>query len=715
MTHPSSPPRAALWFAVTLASLASSCANPARCVGTDCLSPAYTPAPVPASLDASFDDPILLTVAAPRARTHYLGDQGYSLARDASGVISLVTASAGSMGLAFAIGDTVYAREADYAAPVRIVHTASDAMVYAFSLGRGIDVEVRFVVATSRVASADVWLHNTQGGDTTVSLRPWLRRCNGLDAPTPMRGGVTVRHHLQIDPLLRAAGQGTFVTDFAGALQTDGDSAPWAALTTCGETLLADVSAIARTEPLAASATPPTRVGMVSLRRDVTVPGNGWTRVRVRRGQVPLDTAATLSAELQTAASLDTDTALRDGVARLANIPALPGLTREQQLVYRSSFVLLDQLMMPAEGHMAHDYYLFSREPTWWFSSLGQHAHESLSMILMSRMRPDDAMGSQRVFFENIDPTDYLPYNIGPVVTQTARHTASPPMVSLVAWEIYRNAHDATFLADAYDAGVRLNRFWVQQRDTDHNGLCEWGGYAVSESVRDLHNVIWDEVAPPEQLEAIDLNSWLVLDEQALANMADALGRPTEAQGWRDAASARAARINATMWDEATGFYYHVSRADHSFSFAHPDDLKRLEISGFMPLWAGIVPDARRPRLMAHLLSPAEFWRANGIPGLAATDRSYDPHASTCCRWNGPVWVQWQFLMARALVAAGDRAHAQELTRNVLAAVSAQLRAVHQFRELYSPDDAAENNQSMPNYIWSSMVALMMLENGLGP
>ena len=34
-------------------------------------------------------------------------------------------------------------------------------------------------------------------------------------------------------------------------------------------------------------------------------------------------------------------------------------------------------------------------------------------------------------------------------------------------------------------------------RDSDHDGLCEWGGHAVLESVRDGYVAAWDQVGWP--------------------------------------------------------------------------------------------------------------------------------------------------------------------------------------------------------------------------
>jgi glycogen debranching enzyme len=366
--------------------------------------------------------------------------------------------------------------------------------------------------------------------------------------------------------------------------------------------------------------------------------------------------------------------------------------------------------MMPAEGRLGHDYFLFSREPTFWFGRLGEHIHEGLAMILLARLDPRAAMDALRVFMDRVEADGYLPYNIGPVVEQTALRTASAPLFSYVASEVAAETRDRDFLRQAYETGAKLHRFWREQRDVDGDGLCEWGGYGKTESVRDLENVIWENVADPHLLEGLDCNSFLVMEEKSLARMAAALGLAAEAAEWTARAEARAALVNALMWDEETGFYYHVTRDGHSMSHRAPGDLKRMEVQGFLPLWAGIVPPARLSRILSRLTDPSLFWRDFGVTGLAVNDPYYSPEPSRCCRWNGPVWVPWQFLLMRGLLGVGEVERARELTAKTLAAVAAQLKVVHQFRELYHPDDARVANRSMPNYIWSAMAALMLLE-----
>jgi neutral trehalase len=76
--------------------------------------------------------------------------------------------------------------------------------------------------------------------------------------------------------------------------------------------------------------------------------------------------------------------------------------------------------------------------------------------------------------------------------------------------------------------------------------------------------------------------------------------------------------------------------------------------------------------------------------------------------------VPWQWLLVRGLRGYGEQALADEIVARTKASVIAELGRDHQFRELYDADDPARPNASMPNYVWSSMAALMMLEQA-GP
>ena len=161
------------------------------------------------------------------------------------------------------------------------------------------------------------------------------------------------------------------------------------------------------------------------------------------------------------------------------------------------------------------------------------------------------------------------------------------------------------------------------------------------------------------------------------------------------------------MWDPEDRFYYHVSSADHSFRF-EGESLKRKELIGFLPMWARVATKERANELVKELQNPASFWRTYGVPTLAANDPHYTPFVDGCCRWNGPVWLLWNFEVMEGLKNYGYEKQAHDLGEKMLLAVTTQLRKNHRFWESYSPDYPVLESPS--NYIWDSIMAKVLME-----
>jgi neutral trehalase len=98
----------------------------------------------------------------------------------------------------------------------------------------------------------------------------------------------------------------------------------------------------------------------------------------------------------------------------------------------------------------------------------------------------------------------------------------------------------------------------------------------------------------------------LVMEARSLAFMARALG--VDAESWETDYLHRSALIREAFWDESTGFFYNADKADNDFSYRLPNDLKRREISSFLPLWAGIADSVTAKRVMETYLLGG-MWR----------------------------------------------------------------------------------------------------------
>jgi len=376
------------------------------------------------------------------------------------------------------------------------------------------------------------------------------------------------------------------------------------------------------------------------------------------------------------------------------------------ELLYISGFNMMKQVFYPPEDKSSYNYYVFSREPTWGWGHGGQVFHESLTMAAYALFDPLGAMNSQRVYSQRQYENGYINYRTGSYLDEIIEFndqlTSSAPWYNFQNWEIYEISNDKAFLEEMYSSGTKFYNFYISNRDQDGDGLCEWGGHAILESVRDASVAVWDEVGWPSEFEGLDVNCMLVMEAKSLEKMAFELGLSEEAKNWKNDWERRSKLINDTFWDAKSGFYYHVDRKDNDFTYKNEDDLMRQEIIGFLPLWAGIASKQQADRLVKILKDREKFWRKYGIPSLAADDSFYNSKGY----WNGPVWVEWNYLIVNGLLDYGFVNEARELTHNVAEGMIIQLKENHNLWEFYSPDEPWAGYHK--TYIWAGIINRML-------
>ena len=437
-------------------------------------------------------------------------------------------------------------------------------------------------------------------------------------------------------------------------------------------------------------------------------PGESY-RLREMRGFARNEAERT--AVLEKAASLqqtDLQPFMTENETLFEKIPPLKTDDPEMQLLYYSAFSLMRQVMLPPENKSSFNWYVFSREPTWGWGHGGQVFHESLTMLAYAFMDPLSAMNSQRVYRERQYENGYINYRTGAYLDEIIEHngqlTSSAPWYAWQNWMVYQITGDKKFLAEMYQSSKAFFEYYTSQRDSDGDGLYEWGAHAVLECVRDALVAVWDEVDWPTNFEGVDVNAMLVMEAKSLAEMAEALGETKEAQKWRQFAAELSAKINKVFWDKSTGFFYNVDKNDHDFTWKTTDDLKRREIIGFLPLWAGIVSKSRVDTLIQTLTDTSRFWRKYGVPSLSADDAYYNPKGY----WNGPVWVEWDYLIHYGLLEYGYKDLARELTERVARNMIEQLKKDHNLWEFYSPDEQWAGYHK--TYIWAGIINRMLLD-----
>lgn len=255
------------------------------------------------------------------------------------------------------------------------------------------------------------------------------------------------------------------------------------------------------------------------------------------------------------------------------------------------------------------------------------------------------------------------------------------------------------WLVDYYPKIVKYENCWYERYDKDKNNLCVW--YNADHSGMDNQN---SRVINGLIDEGVDLNCYLYREFCALSELANILGKKEDKALFDQKAEMVKKAINELLWDEETGFYY--DRLENT------GKLNKVKgISGFTPLYAGIVPQNRAERMVKeHLLNEKEFWAKYPINTLAQNEAGYDQSGaqppSGHCNWNGTTWIPFNYMIFHGLLEYGYNDIAKELAYKTFDLVYRQ----NQFTREYYNSDTGEGYGRNPFYGWSTLAYFMPLE-----
>lgn len=256
-----------------------------------------------------------------------------------------------------------------------------------------------------------------------------------------------------------------------------------------------------------------------------------------------------------------------------------------------------------------------------------------------------------------------------------------PPLIAWAAWKLYQTSQDREFLDEIYEPLVRWNRWWFEANDLDFNGLCEYQ-HPFSSGLDD--SPLWDEGMP---VESPDLNTYLCMQQAALANIAEVIGERESAIQWRQRADEIAQRMLNQMWDEEAGLFWatHLGRR-----------INVRTLFNFFPLLTGRMPPGVTSRLVATLVDPEQFWTPYPLPSVALRDPKFDPNQM----WRGPSWINIDYLFIEGLDRTGHSHLAKQLRQRTLDMISKQ----SDIYEYYHPLTGMNPPKAAPIFGWSSAV-----------
>jgi glycogen debranching enzyme len=270
--------------------------------------------------------------------------------------------------------------------------------------------------------------------------------------------------------------------------------------------------------------------------------------------------------------------------------------------------------------------------------------------------------------------------------TPVEADVTKPPLVAWMALKLFEKSLNREFLDEIYEPLVRWNNWWFDKNDDDRDGLCQYN-HPFSSGLDD--SPLWDEGMP---VESPELNTYLCLQQEALAYIAWIIGEEQDVNLWLRRASDMAQRMIDRMWDDKAGLFWALRHAPDGNEYP----VRVLTPFSLYPLWTGRLPKPMSERLVSHLTDPATFWPRYPISTVARSDPRYAPNQM----WRGPTWVNINYLFCEGLERVGHADLARELRRRTLELVMQH----NDIYEYYHPETGTRPPKAAPIFGWTSAV-----------
>jgi hypothetical protein len=240
-----------------------------------------------------------------------------------------------------------------------------------------------------------------------------------------------------------------------------------------------------------------------------------------------------------------------------------------------------------------------------------------------------------------------------------------PPIGAYLIWKAQVAEPDTSWLRKVYPQLRRWHSFWMSNRDGNGNGLLSWGSNAEPqydfpqlvpfnptlrhsaaaakwESGLDnspmYDDAVFNERTNTFELDDVALSSYYAMDCEALAAMAECLGRKRDAAAYREEYETIKRRVNELLWDDEHGIYCNRHWGGRLS--------ERWSPTLFFPLIAGMAAHDRAVRMIdEHLLNESEFWGEYVLPSITRNDPGYPDNDY----WRGRIWGPFNFLVAEGL------------------------------------------------------------------
>ena len=214
----------------------------------------------------------------------------------------------------------------------------------------------------------------------------------------------------------------------------------------------------------------------------------------------------------------------------------------------------------------------------------------------------------------------------------------------LIAWALSGLKVEKRYLEPIYFKLKRFNQ-WLYLNRRFENGLFFWkhpyeSGIDNSPRFTDRSEKQRYDLT---KLAVVDLNAYMVLQNQSLIKLAERLKEQNGEELERDVLEFKEKNrelielIQRYLWDEEAGLYF-------DYDVFEERRISLNTIASFIPLVAKIPTETQAKRLKEHLENTNEYNTIIPLPSIAINDELFVKDT-----WRGPVWLNTAYLILKGL------------------------------------------------------------------
>lgn len=379
----------------------------------------------------------------------------------------------------------------------------------------------------------------------------------------------------------------------------------------------------------------------------------------------------------------------------------------------------------PKEIALPQPHTVPSTDPSMWLFFYWDTYFTNLGLIRQGRVA--QARNNAENVLYLIEKLGFIP-NIS---VRIALNRSQTPVAAVLFDELHRLEPDRAWLERCYAAITKEYAFWIALRQAP-NGLAANNNHADPETLANFYHVIkhrlrdipdepvarlcylrhkmaecevWDFTPRFDQhcadFNAIDTNAVLFQVETIAAGWADELGRPAEAQVWRDRAAHRRALVDLFLWDEERGYYF-----DYDWTKQRRGPV--VSAAPYFALWTGMCSEAQAAALARNL---PLIERAHGLITCAEGSNT----SANTYQWDAPnAWPPLQAAAILGLRRYGYHADAKRIAEKYVLTCARNLEATGQLWEKYNcltgNIDVADEYKMPPMMGWTAGTFLLAAE-----